>query len=179
MQAWAKQTKGFTLVELLIVIVIIAILAAITIVAYNGIQARAKLTQQVSEMNRIGKAIELWTTEKGVSLASSGTGWGGTTGYGSFTGAGGSYGAISIEDLLVNAGYLTKPVGGAAFADSNVLLAPCTTNDNPRWVVMATVSPVPTQSVSDQIAATGCTNSLINTYTDPAGSYKRNLVRVY
>lgn len=32
---------GFTIVELLIVIVVIAILAAISIVAYNGIQARA------------------------------------------------------------------------------------------------------------------------------------------
>ena len=37
------QTKqrGFTIVELLIVVVIIAILAAITTVAYNGIQNRA------------------------------------------------------------------------------------------------------------------------------------------
>ena len=34
--------QGFTIVELLIVIVVIAILAAITIVAYNGIQNRAK-----------------------------------------------------------------------------------------------------------------------------------------
>ncbi len=38
---WAKQTRGFTIVELLIVIVVIAILAAITIVSYNGIQNRA------------------------------------------------------------------------------------------------------------------------------------------
>ncbi len=34
--------RGFTIVELLIVVVVIAILAAITIVAYNGIQNRAK-----------------------------------------------------------------------------------------------------------------------------------------
>jgi len=33
--------QGFTIVELLIVIVVIAILAAITVVAYNGIQNRA------------------------------------------------------------------------------------------------------------------------------------------
>lgn len=39
---WAKKQTGFTIVELLIVVVVIAILAAITIVAYNGISQRAK-----------------------------------------------------------------------------------------------------------------------------------------
>ena len=38
----APDQKGFTIVELLIVIVVIGILAAITIVAYNGIQERAR-----------------------------------------------------------------------------------------------------------------------------------------
>jgi len=37
------KQQGFTIVELLIVIVVIGILAAITIVAYNGIQNRGKL----------------------------------------------------------------------------------------------------------------------------------------
>jgi len=37
-----QKQSGFTIVELLIVVVVIAILAAITIVAYNGIQNRAK-----------------------------------------------------------------------------------------------------------------------------------------
>lgn len=41
---WAKKQTGFTIVELLIVVVVIAILAAITIVAYNGISQRAKTT---------------------------------------------------------------------------------------------------------------------------------------
>ena len=40
-----KKDRGFTIVELLIVIVVIAILAAITIVAYSGITARANTTK--------------------------------------------------------------------------------------------------------------------------------------
>ena len=37
-----RRTSGFTIVELLIAIVVIAILAAITTVAYNGIQERVR-----------------------------------------------------------------------------------------------------------------------------------------
>lgn len=43
-----RRQHGFTIVELLIVIVVIGILAAITIVAYNGVQQRAKNTQMVA-----------------------------------------------------------------------------------------------------------------------------------
>lgn len=43
-----RSVSGFTIVELLIVIVVIAILAAISVVAYNGIQARAYNTSVIS-----------------------------------------------------------------------------------------------------------------------------------
>jgi len=42
MQLNPSKQRGFTIVELLIVVVVIAILAAITIVSYNGIQKRAR-----------------------------------------------------------------------------------------------------------------------------------------
>jgi prepilin-type N-terminal cleavage/methylation domain-containing protein len=57
--------RGFTIVELLIVIVVIAILAAITTVAYNGIQQRAQDAQADSGLNQIKKALELYHTDSG------------------------------------------------------------------------------------------------------------------
>ncbi len=63
---WAKRTNsGFTIVELLIVIVVIAILTAVTIVAYNGIQARARDSQRKTAVATIQKALELYHTDNG------------------------------------------------------------------------------------------------------------------
>ena len=54
-----RRQSGFTIVELLIVVVVIAILAAITIVSYNGIQKRAKETAVISNLNGVSKQIKL------------------------------------------------------------------------------------------------------------------------
>jgi general secretion pathway protein G len=51
-----KQT-GFTIVELLIVIVVIGILAAITIVAYNGIQQKARAATAQSDAANVAQLL--------------------------------------------------------------------------------------------------------------------------
>lgn len=58
--AWARNQKGFTIVELLIVIVIIGILAAIVIVSYNGIQSRARAAAATADLENVYKKLILY-----------------------------------------------------------------------------------------------------------------------
>jgi len=60
-----QAQKGFTIVELLIVVVVIAILAAITIVSYNGITSRANTSAVKSAAVTVEKKAELYNTDSG------------------------------------------------------------------------------------------------------------------
>jgi prepilin-type N-terminal cleavage/methylation domain-containing protein len=53
---------GFTIVELLIVVVIIAILASITVVAYTGVANRAKEGAVKNDLNQAAKKLENYKT---------------------------------------------------------------------------------------------------------------------
>ena len=65
MNVGAKQT-GFTIVELLIVIVVIAILATIGILAYSGIRDRANDSAVKSDLNMIARKLRLYAVNDGV-----------------------------------------------------------------------------------------------------------------
>ena len=62
---WAQKQKGFTIVELLIVIVVIAILAAITIVAFNGVQQRAQASTIQNDLRNIATKLKLFQADNG------------------------------------------------------------------------------------------------------------------
>ena len=56
-QSLTQRRRGFTIVELLIVIVVIGILAAITIVSFNGVQNRAKQAAAQTAVAQANKKI--------------------------------------------------------------------------------------------------------------------------
>lgn len=65
---WAyRKSHGFTIVELLIVVVIIGILAAIVVVAYNGLTQRANASSISSFLASAEKGFRLYVSEQGYS----------------------------------------------------------------------------------------------------------------
>jgi len=60
-----KKQKGFTLVELLIVIIIIGILATLVIVTFTGVQAKARDSQRQTDIEAVDSHVEAFFAEKG------------------------------------------------------------------------------------------------------------------
>lgn len=63
-----NNTSGFTIVELLIVIVIIGILATITIISYVGISTKATEATLKSDLANASKKLKLYTTLNIISI---------------------------------------------------------------------------------------------------------------
>ena len=60
-----KAASGFTIVELLIVIVVIGILAALVVTTYNGIQQKARDTERKTDINAIHSQVEAYQAQNG------------------------------------------------------------------------------------------------------------------
>jgi prepilin-type N-terminal cleavage/methylation domain-containing protein len=60
-----RIAQGFTIVELLIVVVIIAIISSIAIVAYSGIQSRARESKDRDAANSITQYLETYSVVNG------------------------------------------------------------------------------------------------------------------
>jgi len=64
-RATTLSRPAFTIVELLIVIVVIGVLATITIVAFNGVQERARASAVSAGLNHASKKLELYAVDNG------------------------------------------------------------------------------------------------------------------
>lgn len=65
MQLSRPQKQGFTIVELLIVIVVVAILAAISIITYQGIRQRAENTRTINAVSSYYRGLIAYATLHG------------------------------------------------------------------------------------------------------------------
>jgi prepilin-type N-terminal cleavage/methylation domain-containing protein len=63
-----KQDKGFTLVELLIVIVILGILATITVFAVRGITDQGQDSACATDKATMQTAVEAWYAQNGTTV---------------------------------------------------------------------------------------------------------------
>jgi prepilin-type N-terminal cleavage/methylation domain-containing protein len=68
----AKQATGFTIVELLIVIVVIAILASVSLVAYNGVAQRGRDSVRKQDVAEIIKMLGMRSLERSSTWIRSG-----------------------------------------------------------------------------------------------------------
>lgn len=62
-KTWAAK-RGFTIIELLVVMVVIGILATIMIVSYTGIQQRSRDSRRDSDITQIKIALEKYHADK-------------------------------------------------------------------------------------------------------------------
>jgi prepilin-type N-terminal cleavage/methylation domain-containing protein len=60
-----KRNQGFTIVELLIVIVVIGILALLVITTYSGIQAKARNSKRASDVKSLQTHVEAFFSQSG------------------------------------------------------------------------------------------------------------------
>lgn len=103
-----KTTSGFTIVELLIVIVVIGILAAVSLVAYSNTQQKARDTVRKSDVAAITKALGLYEAENGPMYSGSGCGANGNgSGYFNY-----SYGApgSDMNECLKTKGVISTTI---------------------------------------------------------------------
>lgn len=172
----SQTSRGFTIVELLIVIVIIGILASITIVAYNNIQQRGRDTKRKDDVAKIVRAGKLWMVDSGKQLSAIGAGSSGAA-VGWFDGPYSPY--PSVKSALVSANYLsdgvTDPINTKTGTVYSYMIAPCVDSDPGTRVIMAKLETPPAETLSQQLGIT-CTNSNFSMYT--SATYGMNYARI-
>ena len=125
------KQKGFTLIELMIVVAIIGILAAIAIPAYQDYTVRSKVTEAVAGMSAAKVAISEYYQSQGAMPTGAGTA-------GITTDIGSKYlNSVTYANTGATVGTLTAKIsgnlGGATGANETVKLTGTGSNSKVEW----------------------------------------------
>ncbi len=137
LNAMNKAQKGFTLIELMIVVAIIGILAAVALPAYQTYTKKAKFTEVVLATSTGKTALEI-CVQKGETLtncADGGTTAAGKAVKGALTGA--ADGALVASVTMGTGGKITA-TGNSPIASTYIIAPTVTTNGSITWVVDTT-----------------------------------------
>ena len=126
--------KGFTLIELMIVIAIVGILAAVALPAYNDYTNRAKFSEVISATNGVKAAVETCAALEGAD--GSITSCGPSNGLVAQAEVGGEGGTNVASLTITEAGKITAL--GNSPVDKDYILEPTKTNGQITWSVVST-----------------------------------------
>jgi len=139
-----SMQKGFTLIELMIVVAIIAILAAIAIPAYQNYLIRAQVAEGPTLMGAGQTAVAEFYSNKGTLPSSAGSA--GIPSPGSITGTYVSSVTVTAGGILTAQYSATSPYkANAKIASETLTLSPITSAGSVKWSCRpgATGTPVP------------------------------------
>ena len=129
-----KKQTGFTLIELMIVVAIVAVLAAVALPAYQKYTAKAKFTEVVSAANPVKQQVELcfFDTQAFTTCSNGASGAGWTIGTAASYGNGNYVGTVTVAGGTITVVPTTKD----GFAAANTfVLTPRANNGSVVWAV--------------------------------------------
>lgn len=65
MKSWVDKNKGFTLIEVLVVIAIIGILSSVVLSSLNGARVKSRDAKRISDLKQIQIALNLYYSDNG------------------------------------------------------------------------------------------------------------------